>query len=80
MTSHQFASELLAGPDIQIVIPDSSKVPCEGACNDPIAIEVDGEDSDGNPKQMLLITGRIEAGPNVKNQPTASERLDPCDK
>jgi hypothetical protein len=53
-TSHQFARELLAMPDLQIVIPDVKKYDENGWHHMPVATKLTGEECDGNPAVEVI--------------------------
>lgn len=57
MTSHEFARQLLAGPDLPIVTPrvlmhDDEEDSCSMV---PRVDEEQGEDAEGNPKRVLVL-------------------------
>jgi len=56
-TAHQFARELLAGPDLPIVHPIVKEYD-EGAehSGEPVASIEDGEDAEGNEIKLLVLS------------------------
>lgn len=56
-TAHQFARELLAGPDLPLVHPIVSEYADDAEhSGEPVATEEDGEDGEGNPIKLLILS------------------------
>lgn len=58
-TAHEFARELLAGPDLPVVVPKVAKGGYDdsGETLSPSAVEFDGEDVFEQPMKVILIDG-----------------------
>ena len=55
MTSHEFARQLLEGPDLPIITPKVKEYDDSGELMDPLFAQVDGVDDDGNPAPVLIL-------------------------
>ena len=56
-TAHQFARELLSGPDLPVVVPKVVEYDEEGQMLTAVAVEMQAEDFNDQPMQVIRIDG-----------------------